>query len=124
MSVIGMTEVLLARIVSGRTCCLDLGEQLLLERQILRHRLDDVVGIAHRRREIVVRRDALDRARIVAEILQARGDARLRAVDARRNAVGDGHVMAGDREHLRDAVAHQARADHCDAGFRHAQPAV
>ena len=39
-------------------------------------------------------------------------------------AVGDGHVMAGDREHLRDAVAHQARADHCDAGLGHAQPAV
>ena len=28
------------------------------------------------------------------------------------------------REHLRDAVAHQARADHRDAGLRHAQPAV
>ena len=33
-------------------------------------------------------------------------------------------VMAGDREHLRDAVAHQARADDCDAGLRHAHPAV
>jgi hypothetical protein len=32
--------------------------------------------------------------------------------------------VAGHREHLRDAVAHQARADHCDAGFGHAQPAV
>ena len=39
-------------------------------------------------------------------------------------AVGDGDVVAGDREHLRDAVAHQARADHCDAGFGHDQPAV
>ena len=26
---------------------LDLGEQLLLQRQIFQHRLDDVVGIAH-----------------------------------------------------------------------------
>ena len=121
MSVIGMTDVLLARIVSGRTCCLDLGEQLLLERQILRHRLDDVVGVAHRRRKIAMRRHALDRARIVAQIFQACRDARLGAVDARRDAVGDGHVMAGDREHLRDAVAHQARANDCDAGFRHAQ---
>jgi hypothetical protein len=32
--------------------------------------------------------------------------------------------MGGDGEHLRDAVAHQARADHRDAGFGHAQPAV
>ena len=71
-----------------------------------------------------MRRDALDRARIVAEVLQARGDARLRAVEARRDAVGDGHVMTRDREHLRDAVAHQARANDCDAGLRHAQPAV
>ena len=33
-------------------------------------------------------------------------------------------VVARDREHLRDAVAHQAGADDGDAGFRHAQPAV
>jgi hypothetical protein len=32
--------------------------------------------------------------------------------------------MAGKRKYLRDAVAHQARANHCDAGFRHAHPAV
>jgi hypothetical protein len=32
--------------------------------------------------------------------------------------------MAGQRKHLRDAVAHQAGADHGDTRFRHRQPAV
>ena len=50
--VIGMTEVLLARIVSRPHVLLDLGEQLLLERQIFQHRLDHVVGVAHRVGEI------------------------------------------------------------------------
>ena len=51
----------------------------------------------------------------------------LRGVEARRDRVGDRHVVAGEREHLRDAVAHQAGADDGDACFvdlGHAQPAV
>jgi hypothetical protein len=32
--------------------------------------------------------------------------------------------MAGERKNLRNAVAHQAGADHGDARFRHTQPAV
>jgi hypothetical protein len=32
--------------------------------------------------------------------------------------------MAGEREHLGDAVAHQAGADHRNTRFRHCQPAV
>ena len=32
--------------------------------------------------------------------------------------IRDGDVMAGQREHLRDAVAHEAGADDGDARFR------
>ncbi len=61
---------------------LDLGEQLLLERQILQHRLDHVVGLAHRLAEIGDRRHPLDRALVVAEVFQVGEDARLGAVEA------------------------------------------
>ena len=81
--VIGMTEVLLARIVSRPHVPLDLDEQLLLERQVLEHGLDHVVGVAHRGGEIGDRPHALDRRRIVAEVLQIGEDARLGAVEAR-----------------------------------------
>ena len=45
--VIGITDVLLARMVSGRTWLLDFGEQLLLQRQVFQDRLNDIVGVAH-----------------------------------------------------------------------------
>ena len=79
ISVIGMTEVLLARIVSGRTCSSISANSFCLSGKFSGDRLDDEIGIAHRRREIAMRRHTLDRARIVAEVLQARGDARLRS---------------------------------------------
>ena len=49
---------------------LDLAEQFLLERQIFQHGFDDIVGVAHGERQVGLRRDALDRAFVVAEIFQ------------------------------------------------------
>ena len=66
----------------GPHVLLDLGEQFLLQRQVLQHGLDDVVGLAHRRAEIGDRRHPLDRALVVAEVLQVGEDARLGAVEA------------------------------------------
>ena len=65
-----MTEVLLARMVPGRTRLFDLDEQLPLQRQILEHGLDHIVGIAHGGGEVGGRPHALDRGRILAEIAQ------------------------------------------------------
>ena len=123
--VIGITEVLLARIVSRPHVLLDLDEQLLLERQILEHGLDDVVGIAHG-----IGDHADGRTRSTADGSSPRSrrlaeDARLGAVEARRNQIVDGDVMAGEREHLGDAVPHQAGTDDGDARLRAiAHPAV
>ena len=73
---------------------LDLAEQLLLQRQILQHRLDHEIGIAHGRRQIGIRRHAFDRFRIVAEIAQVCADALLHRVEIGREGIGDRHVMA------------------------------
>ena len=72
IAVIGMTEVLLARIVSGRTWRFDFGEQLLLQRQIFGHRFDDVIGVAHRFGKIGAWPHPRDRALVVAEVAQVR----------------------------------------------------
>ena len=128
IAVIGMTEVLLARIVSARDMALDLREQLLLERQVFEHRFDDIVGIAHGFAEVGFRRNAIDRGRVVAEIFQIRGDARFHRVEVLGKSVGDGYVVSGKREDLRNAVPHQAGADDCNLRLlrfdRHDQPAV
>ena len=125
ISVIGITEVLLARIVSGRTCCSISREGLLLQRHVFQHRLDDVVGLAHAIGQIRHGPHAVDRRLVVAEIAQVGRDPRSAHCRGRLVRVGDRHVMAGERKHLRDAVAHQARADHRDARFpAMRQPAV
>ena len=84
--VIGMTEVLLARIVSGRTWRSISANSFCLSGKSSEHRLDDVVGVAHGFGEIGARPHALDRARVVAEIAQVGGDPRLRRVEACRDA--------------------------------------
>ena len=125
IAVIGMTEVLLARIVSGRTWRSISANSFCLSAQIFRHRLDHVVGVVHRVGEIDGRLHALDGALVVAEIAQVGGDARLHGVEILHHRVGDRHVVAGEREHLRDAVAHQAGADDGDARLSPCcQPAV
>ena len=64
------------------------------------------------------------RCDFIVKIPQVGGDAALDRVEARGKRIGDGHVMGGEREHLRDAVTHQAGTNDRDAGSRHAQPAV
>ena len=112
--------MLLARIACGRTCLFDFAKQLLLQRQVFEHSLDDIVGIAHRGAQVSGRTHALDRRLIVAEIPQIAENARLGAVEVRRNRIVDRYVVAGEREHLGDAVAHQTRTDDGDA--RHGSP--
>ena len=103
----------------------DLGKELLLERQIFGDRLDHVADVAQAVREISGWPHTFDGARIVAEIAQIGGDARLDGLPARLDRVVDRDLMAGEREHLRDAVTHQAGADDRDARLlRHDQPAV
>jgi hypothetical protein len=60
-----------------------------------------------------------DRAFVLAEIPQIGGDARFGGIEILLERVGDGHVMAGEREHLRDAVAHEAGADDGDFCVMH-----
>jgi hypothetical protein len=59
----------------------DFDEQFLLERQILQHRLDHVVGLAHGGGQIGDRRHPLDRLLVVAEVFQIGEDTRLGAVE-------------------------------------------
>ena len=84
--VIGMTDVLLARIVSVRTCFSISPNSFCLSGRSSEHRLDHEIGIAHGSGEIGLRRHALDRVLIVAKIVQVGGDARLGAVQTRREA--------------------------------------
>jgi len=106
----------------------DLGKEFLLQRQILRYRLDHIVGVTHRLGETGARPHAGNRAVIFAEFAQVGGDARQRGVEARRVHVRDRDRMAGAGKDLGDAVAHEAGADDGDARVvcivGHAQPAV
>ena len=52
----------------------DVGEQLLLERQILQDRFDDVIGFAHGFGEFEAWPHPRDRQRVVAEVAQIGGD--------------------------------------------------
>ena len=124
IEVIGITDVLLARIVSGRTCFSISVNSFLLEWQILQHGLDDIVGVAHRGSQIGDRCHPLDRFGIVAEIIQVGEDARLGAVEACLGLIRDGDLVPGQREILRDAVAHQAGADYRDFCFSHSALSV
>ena len=124
IAVIGITEVLLARIVSGRVRRSSSAKIFFFSVEIFRHRLDHVVGVVHRVGEIDGRLHALDGALVFAKIAQVGGNARCHGVEIFHHRVGDLHLVAGQRENLRDAVAHQAGADDGDARFRHAQPAV
>ena len=103
IEVIGITDDVAGKDrSSGRTWRSISPEQLLLQRQILGDRLDHVVGLTHRLGEVRARPHARDRALVFAEVAQIGGDARLRCVEARRDGVGDGHRMAGERKNLRD----------------------
>ncbi len=119
ISVEGMADELLARMVSGATsasssakiCCLS-GKFL---RRGLEHELHAVGGIIHR----PVNLDPLQRRRLADQI-----DNRLQPLRQRGAHLGrrleQAHLVPAGREQIGDAVAHQAAADDADA----AHPAV
>ena len=99
-----------------------LGEQLLLERQLLRRGLEHEGDVLHRRRHLVVRRDAAEQRGIAAEqVAGALQPLRQRFAPFGRRIV-DADGVAGRRQQIGDAVAHQARADHADIQAAHAIP--
>ena len=61
----------------------------------------------------------LDRFLVIAKVSEIGRDPLPDGVEVGLVRIGDGDVMAGQREHLRDAVAHQAGTDHGDLGFGH-----
>ena len=97
----------------------DLGEQLLFQRQIFKDRFHDVIGIANGVAEIDTRPHARNGCFIVPEIAQIGGDPRFQAVQIFHDRVGDSHFVAGQREDLRDAMAHQPGPNHGDFCFTH-----
>ena len=63
ISVVGMAELLLARIVSVATSVDELDEDLLLEVELFRRRLEHELHALHGGRHVVVRRDAVEHGR-------------------------------------------------------------
>ena len=123
ISVIGITEVLLARIVSGRTCFSISAKIFCFSAMSSSTASTTIIGIAH-----ASARSATGRTRstAVSSSPRSRRLAAMRGLAASSLAlvrVGDRDVVAGEREHLRDAVAHQAGADDGDARLRRHQSA-
>jgi hypothetical protein len=115
--------------IAGEDCVrphdpLDLDEQPLLQRQIFEHGLDDIVRLAHRGGKIAGRLHTLDCGNVIIQIPKVGENARLDAVKVGRNRIVDRDVVAGECEHLGDAVAHEPGADDGDARLCHRQPAV
>ena len=91
---------------------LQFGEDVLLERELLRRRFEDEGRALHGRRECVVRLDALRERRIVFEQIDDRLQSRRqRCADVRRR-LEHGDLVARGGEQVSDAVTHQAAADH------------
>ena len=63
----GMAELLLARIVVGAVRAFELGEELLLERQLFRRGLEHEGNVLHRRRHLLVRGNAAEQGGVAAE---------------------------------------------------------
>ena len=125
ISVIGITEVLLARIVSGRTCfsisakifCLSGMSSSTASTTKSASRTQSAISATGRTRSTAFSSSPRSRRLVAIRCL--------RRVEVGLVRIGDGDVVAGEREHLRDAVAHQARADDGDARLRAmSQPAV
>ena len=120
--VIGIDEVFDARIACGAHHLADLGEDRALDLLAFGRGLDDQVALAHRRRAF----DRLDPAErlvhrgfVELALLDRAGelarDPGLARVGALLRHVGQQHVIAGLRRHLRDPRAHLSRPDHADA---------
>ena len=119
-----MTEVLLARMVSPRTCGSMAANSFCFSCQVFGYRLDDVIGPAHRLGEIGARPHARDGTLLFAKLAQIGGDAILYRIQACRDCVCNRDVMTGNGKNLGNAVAHEAGADDGYARLGHAQPAV
>ena len=103
----------------------DRDEQLLLQRQLFRRRLEDDVGIGDRIAKIGAGAHAPDGAAVLVEIDEVPLDPLVQRREAGGDRVVDGDLVPGDGKNLRDAVPHQAGADDRDpVRRRHAQPAV
>jgi hypothetical protein len=119
--VIGIDEVLVARIASSRSTLPTSAKICTLDRLALGRRLDDQIGRGERL-VIALRLDPRERSIGIgcADLLlldRAReplGDARLALLRLREPDIRDEHAIARDRSHLNDARAHLARADHAD----------
>ena len=98
-----------------------LREQRALGVDVLDDRFDDVVGVGQRverrrRRQPAERGVAIGGGQLALldELREALLDRRARAIEHRLRDVDEPHVETRLREHLRDAVAHRARADDAD----------
>jgi hypothetical protein len=98
---------------------LDIGEEPLLDAEVLAHRLHDEIRLGHGFGEGAADAHAVHCGHIVAKVLEIGEDTILGASKRRRMAIRNGDVMAGEREYLGDAVAHQPSADHGDAWSGH-----
>ena len=113
----------------GGRMALHLGEQGLLHGQIFQRRLDDEIRVADAFCDGGCGRHMVGGALIVFEIAQVGGDARAHRLQRCGGGVVNADLMAMEREDLRNAVAHEARAQNADSRFtRHVvspfQPAV
>ena len=113
----------------GGRIALHFGEQGLLHGQIFQRRLDDEIRVADTLRDGGCGRHMCGGALIFLEIAQVGGDARAHRLQSCGGGIIDPDFMAMQREDLRNAVAHEARAQNADSRFtRHVvqpfQPAV
>src|SRR5581483_3873759 len=106
---------------SGGDRALEVGENLLLERQLFRCRLEHEAYVLHRLSHVLMRRDALEQRCVVAEQIEDCGKPpRHRSADfSVRLEHADFVTRRGQQ--IRDAMAHQAAADHADSQFLHAR---
>ena len=120
--VIEIEEVLVARIALLLEMRTKVDEDLALDRLVLGGGLDDEVGLAERGKVGAPLNALQRRLHLGIGDDAARDLARHVALDERERAfstasflhVVDGHVVAGERDHMGDAVAHLAGADDAD----------
>ena len=98
------------------------GEQLPLEVDVLRHRLDHQVGVRHRGRDLELRAQVGEHGVLLLlrglaardPLVEERGDAGEAAIEELLLHVAHRDARAGRRADLRDAGAHGAGTDHDD----------
>src|SRR5262245_43667115 len=92
----------------------EFGEDILLERELFRRRLDHHVGIRDGIGKRLRSAYSIDRARVLAEVGEIPGDAGGERSERLLDRVEYGDLMPGDGEDLGDAMAHQPGADDGD----------